>query len=36
VGFKDYGYNYDISKSFYEKLNKDVTKEGLKSFISCT
>jgi hypothetical protein len=36
VGFKDYGYNYDISKSFYEKLNTDVTKEGLKSFISCT
>ena len=36
VGFKDYGYNYEISTSFYKSLNTKVTKEGLKSFISCT
>ena len=36
VGFKDYGYNYAVSNSFYEMLNNQVTKEGLKSFISCT
>ena len=36
VGFKDYGQNYIVSANFYEYLNKEVTKEGLKSFISCT
>jgi len=36
VGFKDYGQNYIVSTNFYEYLNKEVTKEGLKSFISCT
>ena len=36
VGFKDYGTNYDVSSSFYNFLNDQVQKEGLKSFISCT
>jgi hypothetical protein len=36
VGFKDYGRNYEISYGLYDYLNKQVTTEGLKSFISCT
>ena len=36
VGFKDYGRNYEVSSGFYDYLNQKVTKEGLKSFISCT
>lgn len=35
LGFKDYGRNYDISKSLYQYLSEQITDPGKKSYLFC-